>query len=174
MVETIALALHNHRPGCRIGNVYGKRLCVPRLTLLFRVPDGADFVSGEPAPSTAPEAILPERLAVALTTGDPTSSTAYNTLGPQDRVAGRRLYAAALRDLAALDDDATADCCGIDCEDAPRAARRDYEVGRELWHKLSCWPWVYFPHGKPPDEWRDQGADALVAKAFAVWQTGRL
>jgi hypothetical protein len=172
LVADAAAMYRSGRPGWKIGGLpdSGEPLVVPEGILSMRQGSGVDFF----AVKESPETFLPTRLAVALRTREPTAQGVYESLTEQDRVAGRRLYAAALRDIAGLDDDAIATAGGHECSNADRAARRDYEAGREFWNRLGGWPWLYFQGGKPPDNWWTTSADQRLAKAYTAWRSGRL
>ncbi len=72
----------------------------------------------------------------------------------------RRLYIAALTDIAEVKDD-------------PRDTRvatsrdRDARLGRELWASVGAWPWSLFgPRGGLPGDWSQ---DELVVTAWRHW-----
>jgi len=119
------------------------------------------------------EAVLPPRLALALQAD---SAYAYDQLTHHDLTAGRRLYAAALYDLLALNHDAIAIECGwSEHEDPKHSAKRAVSEGRGLWHQVGAWPWFYFePTGRPPRHWRTRGGAPHVEAALWTWATGRL
>lgn len=125
-------------------------------------------------PPTEPiETVLPPRLALALQTQHPWTAT---LLTPDDLAKGKQLFAAALRDILGLEEDGVAEHCGYDGEDSGvRAARGAVSKGRKLWHQMAAWPWWYFaPSGRPPDGWRQHGAEAVSDTAFEIWRTGRV
>jgi hypothetical protein len=111
--------------------------------------------------------VLRRRLALALETDHP---EAFDQLQAHDRREWLRLYAAALRDIVALDYGSVGEACGY--EDI-RTARRAVSAGRKLWRQLAAWPWRYFgPNGLPPAGWREHGGGPQVNAAFATWATG--
>jgi len=111
------------------------------------------------------------RLALALQTGHP---DAYEELGTQDRIAGRRLYAAALRDVVGLSREEVAEACAY-TDDGGAEVRRQIRPARKLWHRLGAWPWVCFKDGKPPNRWRqDWSGGTHAAMTLDVWKTETL
>lgn len=144
------------------------RLCVP-CARAVRFSSGVDF---DLMPATEPaESVLPHRLALALETRH---RLAWRELTTNDRAYGKSLQAAALRDLLHLPfesrqtDVTVPEVCGFGLHQAYAAVKR----GRVAWHRLAAWPWWYFDHGQPPDQWADYG-DALRA-AFLTWESGTL
>ncbi|HEX5762128.1 MAG TPA: hypothetical protein VFY04_03295 [Solirubrobacterales bacterium] len=129
----------------------------------------SEFFNG-PEPEVPPaESFLPPRLAAALVGGDPLHPTVYATLTAHDRVSGRRLYAAALRDLADLEWDQVASACGIEGIDPERQARAYAERGRGLWYKLGGWPWYHLPEHWQPKSREQWWLNPRVTSALAIW-----
>ena len=97
----------------------------------------------------------------------------YEELTTNDRVAGNRFYAAALRDLLGLDYEAIAYACGYAGDTRERTARRAVQVGRRLWHEVGAWPWFYFAApGRPPSGWSRHGGSSQLDATFWTWATG--
>ena len=112
---------------------------------------------------------MPHRLAIALASG---YGAAYDQLTPGDRKFGRRLYAAALRDILGLKWKTIADLC--EYRDAYSAQHRAAEA-RPVWREIGAWPWSCFPaRGVPPTTWAPVGGGSTLREAFAAWYTGRL
>jgi hypothetical protein len=119
---------------------------------------------------TDPHLVLPHRLAVAIQATE--YPFAFELLQPHDRSAGRRLYAAALRDILGIRRRDVAAACGLSLRETDDAISR----AREDWSQLRGWPWWYFDDrgGKPPDDWHQRGGSAPVNAALITWATGRL
>jgi hypothetical protein len=95
---------------------------------------------------------------------------ALEQLKKHDRVETRRLAAAVMCDLHARSFGDIA--YELAYPDESRARERVKE-GRKLWPRLCAWPWSYWePDGRPPDDWRERGADATLTAAFETWATG--
>lgn len=171
LAEEIERGLAEGRPGVRIGKIPGSRatLGVPQ-TRLFRIAENGALVFPKLPPL---ESVVSERLALALEAPRP---LAFERLGAHDWAAGRRLYAAALRDLAGLSEDEIAKACGFKEAETfgdPRNARDAVSRGRRTWHQMGAWPWSHLhPNGRPPANWRRDGPNSNLTTVFATWQTG--
>lgn len=170
LAHRIRSALNQGRPGCWVGLIPGTRLAlgVPRAPFIRYWKAGR---GGDLRPRVKPlEAVLPRRLGLAL---QAESSLAYEQLTTDDRAAGNRLYAAALRDLLGLDYESIADACAYAGDKRERTARREIQVARRLWHEVGAWPWFHFDApGRPPSGWPKQGGSPQLDATFWTWATG--
>ena len=173
LVMAINTALAQGRPGIKIG-------VMPGSDEGLGVPAGRAFrIVGEGYAEMWPQLpplyeVVSDRLAIALETEHP---LAIDGLSKHDRSQCNDLYMAALYDLLGLTaNDLTGPqpSAGRGYADES-AARRSVRRGRRLWRSLGGWPWFHFPTGPtPPVDWWSQGPAPQIAKAFAVWQTGKL
>jgi hypothetical protein len=174
LVATINAALDQGRPGMKIGAIptnSGEGLGVPNGKA-FRIVGEGYAELWPPLPPLYE--VVSDRLAIALETEHP---LAIDGLSRRDRSQCNDLYMAALHDLLGLTaNDLTEPQPGANRGYADEsAARRSVRRGRGLWRSLGGWPWFHFPTDPtPPVDWWSRGAAPQVAKAFAVWQTGKL
>jgi hypothetical protein len=172
LAALIDSAICRDRPGCWIGRLPGsdRRLGVPNVRAVRFTESGRHKLS---PPVESLLAVLPHRLVLVLESWDP---VAFQQLRPQDHSAGRRLYAAALRDILGLPKEEVAKQCGYGGEDlGMRKAREAISRGRKLWSRVGAWPWWYFePAGQPPRNWHAHGGNVILDAALLTWETGRM
>lgn len=166
LAATISDGLNDGRPGVFIGAVRGSDsgLGVPRASLRPNGPGRFDFYPGK-SPWSVPS--IPPKLAVFLETGH---QGAMWRAGAHEVTAGRRLYAAALRDILGMSEEEVAESCAWN----ERTTRRAIEKARPLWHELGGWPWCCFAAGALPRDWRSSELDWPVQRVFNAWLKGSL
>jgi hypothetical protein len=86
-----------------------------------------------------------------------------HTWTSRERSQQRRLYVAALQDLAGITDDPVRDRDSTSRD-------RDARDGRVLWAALGAWPWsLYGPKGSLPRDWHQ---DDAAVWGWNGWLTG--
>lgn len=166
LAKWIAANANAGRRAWQIGPIPGLpfQLFAPRPPVRYR--------GGELLPSAAPlEGMLPRRLAIALETMHP---LAFEELRDQDLAAGKRLHAAALRDVVGLSEEEVADACGFAGANATRTAREAVSAARPIWRAMAAWPWLEMEGGKPPADWRKTPFEPRFARSLQSWATGTL
>lgn len=164
LAAEIRRGLSAGRPGVVVGLIPGAD---PSSRRTLGVPNAGSSLLGRRFQPL--RELIPSEAALALETGH---EVAVARLGPHARAALRRLYAAALKDVAGLTGSEVVDECGYSSEPSAFRAVAD---GRRAWQAAGGWPWVGFDSkGRPPSSWRSQGAEDELADLFAWWRTGRI
>lgn len=150
---------------------YDGALFVPRPPVCFRDGFLLDRAAGRDAEVLAPAiprsyGITP-LLVETLRTGNPRLK---RLLGKHEQAAARRLWAAALRDIAALSIEGVGEACGYGSEDT---AKKAVTRGRQAWRLLRAWPWVEFtsPGAAPPRSWRQEPFErgSAIDQSLRMW-----
>jgi hypothetical protein len=163
LIDWIRDAVRDGRPAWKIGTVPGpgQTLWIPR-TRMFRLAADGRF---DLCPPVKPlDAVLRPRLAIAIETDHP---QAHAELTAHDVTAGRRLWAAALRDLAGWTERQVATECLL----PERKVREAVRSARLEWHLAGAWPWSSLhPEGRPGTITL---RDARLSTVVRIWRSGR-
>lgn len=150
---------------------YDGALFVPRPPVCFRDGTLLDRAAGRDAEALAtavPRSCgITPLLVETLRTGNP---RLQRLLGKHEWAAARRLWAAALRDIAALSIGGVGEACDYGSGDT---AKKAVTRGRQAWRLLRAWPWVEFtsPGAAPPHMWRSEPIErgSAVDRSLRMW-----